>query len=259
MNNSILSREEVIKLLSNPVNKNEIYVLPMIYRGNVTRYLIDTNGNVYGLVDRSIKKATKTKCGYLRLSIIIGNKEYNAFVHRLVAETFIPNPDNKPEVNHIDGNKTNNNVHNLEWVTYKENTKHAIDNGLFNPKDKSTKARGINSGKNIHPESLIHDVCKLLEKGYGPTKISRMLPEIDIKSIDSIRRKLNWVHISSQYNIPDPKHRIPLSDQQIADISKLLDEGVSRKDILDKLAIPYSSYRYEQVTWIFRKKKNDKM
>lgn len=65
--------------------------------------------------------------------------EKNKSLARLVAETFIPNPDNKPEVNHIDGNKFNNSVSNLEWVTTIENKKHAWDNGLCNAKHRMQK------------------------------------------------------------------------------------------------------------------------
>lgn len=71
-------------------------------------------------------KPTITKKGYLRVDL--KGKGYS--VHRLVAMAFIPNPLNKPQVNHIDGNKNNNNVKNLEWCTNSENQKHAVANGL---------------------------------------------------------------------------------------------------------------------------------
>lgn len=70
---------------------------------------------------------------YYRVALCRNGKKENVSVHRLVARTFIPNPENKPCVNHIDGNKHNNHVENLEWVTYSENTIHAYQTGLIPP------------------------------------------------------------------------------------------------------------------------------
>ena len=75
-----------------------------------------------------ILRATKPKRGYSGVSL---GKGCHAWVHRLVALAFIPNPGNKPEVNHVDGNKLNNAAINLEWVTHKENAEHASAAGLL--------------------------------------------------------------------------------------------------------------------------------
>ncbi|MEI4618393.1 HNH endonuclease, partial [Bacillus cereus] len=68
--------------------------------------------------------------GYYRVELNHKGKRLRFYSHRLVAKTFINNIDNKPEVNHIDGDKLNNHVSNLEWCTGEENMRHAIDNGL---------------------------------------------------------------------------------------------------------------------------------
>jgi len=71
--------------------------------------------------------------GYPSICLRINKKTINKRIHRLVAEAFIPNPDNKKTINHIDGNKQNNHVSNLEWCTQKENVQHAYRIGLSKP------------------------------------------------------------------------------------------------------------------------------
>lgn len=75
--------------------------------------------------NKILKPATKSN-GYMFVGLSKDNKVSSKHIHRLVAEAFIPNPFNKPTVNHKDGNKSNNTVENLEWVTYLENNMHSI-------------------------------------------------------------------------------------------------------------------------------------
>lgn len=90
-------------------------------------YEVSNNGNV-----RRTPKPLKAsrKKGYAYVSLCKDGKCTTKYITRLVAKAFIPNPMGKPEVNHRDGQHGNDHVHNLEWVTPKENTQHAIRNGL---------------------------------------------------------------------------------------------------------------------------------
>lgn len=86
----------------------------------------------------NLLKPSVSKKGYLRVYLSKNSKKYTKSVHRFVAEAFIENPLNKRTVNHIDGNKLNNNVSNLEWATNLENMQHAFRNGVFKERDKNT-------------------------------------------------------------------------------------------------------------------------
>jgi hypothetical protein len=102
-------------------------------------YRVSDSGNVISVTryDRLgrlkvgvIKRTIIQNSGYKVVNLKVDGEQKNHLVHRLVAEAFIPNPDNKKFVNHIDGNKLNNEVSNLEWCTRSENMKHATEIGL---------------------------------------------------------------------------------------------------------------------------------
>ncbi len=88
-------------------------------------------------------------------------------VHRLVAESFIPNPDKLPQVNHKDGDKLNNHVSNLEWISNADNATHAGKNNLY--------ATGLRSGMGKWPDAMARAVQTLLNGGVRPIDVSRVL------------------------------------------------------------------------------------
>ena len=97
---------------------------------SVTRKCLHKNGKVTLNVGKVLAQSPNKNTRYMMCGLWRNNKAKYYLVHRLVAEAFIPNPDNLAEVNHIDGNRQNNHLSNLEWVTRKGNIRHAIDTGL---------------------------------------------------------------------------------------------------------------------------------
>lgn len=110
--------------------QKRINILPLI--GYDYKYFIDNKGIVYK--NNKKLKGGISKQGYLRYGLKINNKWIKEYAHRLVAINFIKNDDplKKIIINHIDGNKLNNDVKNLEWCTYLTNNQHAISNNLIN-------------------------------------------------------------------------------------------------------------------------------
>lgn len=126
------------------------------------KYEISTYGNIKNKFTGYIYSVRKLNTGYYGTTLKISSrcKRVVFRVHRAVAETFIPNPDNKPEVNHIDGNKQNNTIDNLEWVTKSENMQHAVKNNLID----FAKISGEN---NVNHKLTVNDVL-FIRRYYTP-------------------------------------------------------------------------------------------
>lgn len=110
-------------------------------------------------------------------------------IHRLVALAFIPNPENKKEVNHIDGNKLNNHISNLEWVTSSENSKHALATGLDKPK------RGELNGKAILTTEQVMYIKKCFIDKSKTVKELSLLFNVAKSTIENIKYNHSWNHI----------------------------------------------------------------
>lgn len=116
-------------------------------------YEVDSLGNVYSVLQTSsrrkgILRQYPNEAGYMKVNLYdVNGKCKKKYVHRLVAEAFISNPLNKPNVNHIDANVKNNSVNNLEWCTQSENILHAVKLGRYkdNISKYNNRKRVINS------------------------------------------------------------------------------------------------------------------
>jgi len=94
-------------------------------------YKIDRRGNVWSIKSNRYLRWHDNGNGYFYVRLRKNKTTFNRYVHRLVAEAFVPNPENKPEVNHEFGDKSDNYYKHLEWVTHIENSEHAWETGLM--------------------------------------------------------------------------------------------------------------------------------
>lgn len=156
-------------------------------------YQITNKGNILSLRNNILLKFNDRK-GYNSVELNVEGIAKRVSVHRLVAIHFIPNPDNLPLVNHIDGNTKNNNVENLEWITPSGNQKHAVKRG-YNPiKNLPNNIKGINHGR-----------CKLTEKEVYEILDLKYINKLKIKDIANLKN-LKERHITSIINRQTWKH-----------------------------------------------------
>jgi DNA-binding CsgD family transcriptional regulator len=209
--------------------------------------LVSEDGHVYSNNSGRFLKSRVCENGYSYVSVYLGNgKSKSCRVHRLVAETYIPNPENFKEIDHIDCDKTNNSVCNLEWVDSKENKRRAIENGLYD------NIFGGNHYNNKHDENTIIEICKKLESGATNSEI---VSEFGISKdvVAHIKCGNIWRHISSQYDIQKTNKPRKTLDE-VHEVCKMIVSGLNDKEISDILDI-----KPTEISRIRRKKTHKKI
>lgn len=154
---------------------------------SLQRFRVGRYGN-NARVPEKILKVAISKAGYPVVNIGINAVQNVIYVHRMVAETFLENPNGKKTVNHKDGVKTNNNVLNLEWATHSENCKHAIDTGLRVP------VRGEKGGKTRLTSDDVLNIRDMSRNGVSSKLIAEKY-SMSQRGVNGIISKTNWSHV----------------------------------------------------------------
>jgi hypothetical protein len=157
-----------------------------------TDYYVTEDGKVFSKKFNKMRelKPFLHRNGYLGVVLMINKKRIKYSVHRLVALTFISNPENKATVNHKDGIKINNHVSNLEWNTQSENIRHACDTGLCNSQGEKNNYSKLKEGD----VRYIRNNYIPRHKEYGGAALGRKF-NVGRSVISDIINKKSWTHI----------------------------------------------------------------
>lgn len=160
------------------------------------KYLIDENGNIWSPYrGGKYLSPAPTKKGYYRIVLQTNQGRKTFQLHRLVLETFNPvNNCENLEVNHIDGDKSNNSLSNLEWCSGSFNVRHALDTGLAIP------ARGEQVGGNKLTEKQVLEICELLKNSNMSLQQIGNIYGVSKHCIFDIKRKKSWNWLTTDYN-----------------------------------------------------------
>ena len=135
-------------------------------------YAVTSCGKVWSYKNKKFLKPIADRYGYLRVALCKDNEKKKYMIHRLVAEAYIPNPDNLPQVDHIDNDKTHNYVNNLQWITNKDNSRKSNNKPILQFDLDGNLIREWDCASDVGKEVQSH-ICKCLKgklkSAYGYT------------------------------------------------------------------------------------------
>ncbi len=163
----------------------------VVIDGDTTKYQVSSNGLIMSLHGRKprIIKGRISYDGYHNAHLRVSGRPKTVKVHRLVALAFIPNPEDLREVNHIDGNKLNNSVNNLQWVSHADNMRHAFSNGLCNIK-------GEFNGRSKLRRPEVKSIKKQIAAGRLQKDIAKDF-NVVVQTISKIKNGQCWAEVSA--------------------------------------------------------------
>lgn len=193
---------------------------------NFKKYTIDAKGVIRSIKRNNILKIRISQGGYPAVALTRDDGiRTTQYVHRLLAEIFIENPNNLPQVNHKDGDKLNFSLSNLEWVSCAENILHAYSTGLH------VKAKSTESPNTDLTEEDIRSVCEKIVEGWRLKDISSSLG-ISYSTVRNIKQKTCFLNIVESYDFSLVKRSSSLSIKTVLWVAGKLEEGLMPKDII---------------------------
>ena len=177
------------------INNTNNIQLPEIWKdilGYEGHYQISNLGNVkrFTKYKSNILKPRINKRGYVQIILCKNNCAKTFRLHRIIAESFIPNPYKKLQVNHINGVRHDNKVENLEWVTQNENMKHAFENRL------AVALKGESQPNSKLKEIQVLDIKERIKKRESNISIAKLY-NVSMETISNIKRNRTWKHLNN--------------------------------------------------------------